>query len=295
MAGCFFLHAAPARLFLIQMKMQQSLSPDTPHYIDIEAIVAAKLPGRRLPRPLIGYLKRIVHVEELNRGLEQLSGARGLEFVSRLIDYMGISYSVEGRERFPRDGRNYIFACNHPLGGLDGIVLAHIIGQEYGENIRLLVNDILLFVEPMRELFIPVNKLGAQGRNNATRLNDFYHSGMHLVTFPSGKCSRKTKGRIIDPEWKKNFITKAVEYRRDVVPLRFEGRNSAFFYNLANLRTALGIKVNVEMLYLADEFFRQKGAHFKVRVGNPVPWTTFDKSRTPTEWAAWMRDLCYSL
>ena len=181
------------------------------------------------------------------------------------------------------------------LGGLDGIILAYVIGREYDGRIRLLVNDILTFIEPLRELFLPVNKTGAQGKMNVERMNEFYQSGLHLITFPSGKCSRKIHGCIIDPEWKKNFIVKAVELRRDVVPIHFEGRNSNFFYNLARLRTALGIKANLEMLYLADEFFRQRGAHFRLSIGQPIPWQTFDRSRTPSQWAEWVKGVCYGL
>ena len=266
-----------------------------PYHIDLEQIVSAKLPGRKLPGFVMRYLKHIVHIDEVNHTFELYPDARGLDFIDHLIDYLGISYTVEGRRHLPHDGRTYTFASNHPLGGLDGIILAYVIGREYDGRIRLLVNDILTFIEPLRELFLPVNKTGAQGKMNVERMNEFYQSGLHLITFPSGKCSRKTNGRIIDPEWKKNFIVKAVELRRDVVPIHFEGRNSNFFYNLARLRTALGIKANLEMLYLADEFFRQRGAHFRLSIGQPIPWQTFDRSRTPSQWAEWVKGVCYGL
>lgn len=275
--------------------LQETLAIMQPYHIDLERIVAAKLPGRKLPGFVMRYLKRIVHIDEVNRTFELYPDARGLDFIGHLIDYLDISYMVVGREHLPHDGRAYTFASNHPLGGLDGIILAYVIGREYDGRIRLLVNDILTFIEPLRELFLPVNKTGAQGKENVERMNEFYRSGLNLITFPSGKCSRKTKGRIADPEWKKNFIVKAVELRRDVVPIHFEGRNSDFFYNLARLRTALGVRVNLEMLYLADEFFRQRGAHFRLVIGQPIPWQTFDRSRTPSQWAEWVKGVCYGL
>lgn len=264
-------------------------------HIDLEKIVKAKLPNRKLPGFVIKYLKKIVHVDEINHIFELYPGAKNYEFIADLLDYMKITYSVEGLENLPRDDRKYIFASNHPLGALDGVILAYVIGREYAGNLKLLTNDMLLFLEPLKELFIPVNKTGAQGKRNVEKLNEFYDSGDNLITFPSGKCSRKTKGEIVDPEWKKNFIVKAVQYERDIVPVYFEGRNSNFFYNLANFRVKLGVKLNVEMLYLADELFKQRGNHFVMKIGCPIAWQIFDRSRSQTEWAAWVKELVYGM
>ena len=264
-------------------------------YIDLEKIVKSKLPKRKLPKFIINYLKKIVHIDEINHIFKTYPEARNLEFIKNILDYLHISYSVEGLENLPKDGGKYIFASNHPLGGLDGIVLASVLGMEYDGKLRLLTNDILLFIDPLREMFIPVNKVGSQGKENVEKLNAFYESDDNLITFPSGKCSRKTKGKIVDPEWKKNFIAKAVQHKRDVVPIYFEGRNSNFFYNLANIRTSLGIKLNVEMLYLADEFFKQRGVHFVVKIGKPIPWQTFDKSKSQHQWADWVKGLVYEM
>lgn len=264
-------------------------------HIDLEKIVKAKLPNRKLPKFIINYLKKIVHVDEINHIFKTYPDAKNLEFIKDVLDYLHITYSVEGWENLPKDDGKYIFASNHPLGGLDGIVLAYVLGTEYNGKLRLLTNDILLFIDPLRELFIPVNKVGSQGKENAEKLNEFYESDNNLITFPSGKCSRKTKGKIIDPEWKKNFISKAIQYKRDIVPIYFEGRNSNFFYNLANIRTSLGIKLNIEMLYLADEFFKQRNAHFTLKIGKPIAWETFDKSKSQLQWAEWLKDLVYGM
>ncbi len=163
------------------------------------------------------------------------------------------------------------------------------------EKVKLLTNDILLFIDPLKELFIPVNKVGSQGKENVEKLNRFYDSDDNLITFPSGKCSRKIKGIIIDPEWKKNFIVKAVQHKRDIVPIYFDGYNSKFFYRLANFRTKIGIKANIEMLYLADELFKNRGSHFTVKIGNPIPWQTFDKSKSQSQWAAEVKSIAYSM
>lgn len=264
--------------------------------IDLEEILREKLPGRTLPKFVIRYLKKIVHVDEVNYVLSSFSDTKNFEFLKHLLGYMRIDYILEGAENLPKEnGKRYIFASNHPLGGLDGIVLAYALGTQYEEKMRLLTNDVLLFLDPLKELFIPVNKVGTQGKENAEKLNAFYESDNNLITFPSGKCSRKTKGEVVDPEWKKNFIAKSTQHKRDIVPVYFEGRNSKFFYNLANFRTSVGIKANLEMLYLADEFFKQKGASFKVKIGKPIPWETFDKSKTQAQWAEWVKEISYSM
>lgn len=263
-------------------------------YIDLEKIIKEKLPNKKLPKFIINYLRKIVHVDEINHIYRESKGAKNFEFIEFLLNYLNITYSVEGLENLPKEGY-HIFASNHPLGGLDGVVLAYVIGKEYAGKVKLLTNDILLFIEPLKELFIPVNKVGAQGKENVEKLNQFYESDDNLITFPSGKCSRKMKGVIIDPEWKKNFIVKAVQHKRDIVPIYFEGKNSKFFYRLANFRTKLGIKVNIEMLYLADELFKNRGSHFTVKIGKPLFWESFDRSKSQSEWAGWVKSIVYSM
>ena len=113
--------------------------------------------------------------------------------------------------------------------------------------------------------------------------------------FPAGICSRKRNGVVHDLEWKKTFIVKSVQTQRDIVPIHFEGENSDFFYRLANINRMLGIKFNIAMLYLSDEMFKNKNKKFTVTIGKPIPWQTFDKSRTPMQWAQHVQDIVYSL
>ena len=158
-----------------------------------------------------------------------------------------------------------------------------------------LVNDLLLYLSNLRSIFVPINKHGAQGKKNAELIEKAYASDNQIITFPAGLCSRKQNGKIQDTEWKKSFIQKAVEYRRDIVPVFFEGRNSNFFYRLANMRKALGIKMNYEMIYLPDEMFKSKHKTYSIHFGKPIPWQTFDSSRKPAEWAEWVKEIVYNL
>ena len=269
--------------------------------IDIKQVLRQKAPSvaRKIPGFMVDYLIRTVHQDELNEILRRYHDKDGVAFMQELIGYFDLNLELVNEENIPAEGR-YIFASNHPLGGLDGICLSAIIGGRFDGKIRYLVNDLLLYLSNLRSIFVPINKHGAQGKKNAELIEKAYASDNQIITFPAGLCSRKQNGKIQDTEWKKSFIQKAVEYRRDIVPVFFEGRNSNFFYCLANMRKALGIKMNYEMIYLPDEMFRQRGKDFRIRFGKPVPWQripwqTFDSSRKPAEWAEWVKEIVYNL
>jgi putative hemolysin len=263
--------------------------------IDIAQVLKHKAPKTKVPKFIVNYLRRIVHEKEINIFFEKNPDLKNLEFVAAGLDYLHVTTSIEGKENLPpKDGR-YIFASNHPLGGLDGMTTGYLLGKEYDGKVRFFSNDLLMNLHPMHDMFVPVNKTGMQGKGHAEMMQKLYESDSHLVTYPAGMCSRKINGKIVDLEWKKNFISKAVEYQRDVIPIYFEGRNSNFFYNLAKIRKFLGIKFNAEMMYLADEMFKQKGKHFSIKVGKTIPWQTFDKSKSQAKWAEWVKEIVYKM
>ncbi|MDR2027665.1 MAG: glycerol acyltransferase [Prevotellaceae bacterium] len=242
--------------------------------VDLDKTFRDKNPKlyKMLPKFVVNYLKRIVHQDEVNEILTAYGYEhKGLSFNRKVLEHLNITYTVANCENLPpKDGR-YIFASNHPLGGLDGIVLIDLIGEYYG-NVKFIVNDLLMYLTPLREVFAPVNKHGRQSAHYATVIDELYSSDTQVLYFPAGLCSRKIKGEIIDLEWKKNFIAKAIKYKRDVTPMFFDGHNSSFFYRFANIRKSLGIKANIEMLYLSDEMFRQKDARFTVKIGKSIPY-----------------------
>ena len=264
--------------------------------IDIKQVLRQKAPSvaRKIPGFMVDYLIRTVHQDELNEILRRYHDKDGVAFMQELIGYFDLNLELVNEENIPAEGR-YIFASNHPLGGLDGICLSAIIGGRFDGKIRYLVNDLLLYLSNLRSIFVPINKHGAQGKKNAELIEKAYASDNQIITFPAGLCSRKQNGKIQDTEWKKSFIQKAVEYRRDIVPVFFEGRNSNFFYRLANMRKALGIKMNYEMIYLPDEMFKSKHKTYSIHFGKPIAWQTFDSSRKPAEWAEWVKEIVYNL
>lgn len=263
--------------------------------IDIDKVLKVKAPNKKVPKFIVNYLRKIVHEDEFNFFFKSHPTAKNLDFVEAAFNYLEVSLEVKGRENLPPKGGRYIFASNHPLGGLDGVATGYVIGKEYDGKVRFFSNDLMMFLHPMKDMLVPVNKVGSQSKGHAEIMQELYNSDNHLVTYPAGMCSRKRNGVICDLEWKKNFISKAVQYERDVVPVYFEGRNSTFFYWLANVRKFFGIKFNVEMMYLADEMFKQKGQKFTIRFGKPIPWQTFDKSKSHTKWAEYVKDIVYKM
>jgi len=271
-----------------------SISPEQGK-IDVEKVLSSKNPtlAKAIPGFIINYLKRIVHQDELNSFLKQSGHLKDAQLIDAGLNFFEIKYRVMGIENIPLNTKN-IFVSNHPLGGLDGLVFISELSKHYNE-IRFPVNDILTSIENLSGIFLPVNKHGFQGKDAARKIEEAYASDSQILYFPAGLCSRKTKGVIKDLQWHKSFISKAIQHRRDVVPAYFSGRNSDFFYNLARFRKLIGLKANIEMLYLADEMFRQKGREITLIFGKPIPWQTFDKSRSAPEWAEWVKSKSYEL
>lgn len=265
--------------------------------IDIDKILEGKAPKlkRWMPGFLVRYLKKIAHEDDLNLFFHLYGHLQGQDFAAAILKHFRITINIEGEENLPHDGRA-IFASNHALGGLDGVGILHFLREHYPE-VKSPVNDLLMNVQQLTPFFIPVNKLGCQTKESASELYDCYASSDTILFFPAGVCSRRqAHHQICDLEWKKTFISKAVQYKRDVVPVHFIGQNSKFFYNLGYWRKKLGIKVNIEMLYLVDELYRQTGNTFTIKVGKAIPFATFDKNqKNYYDWAQWVKAEVYKL
>lgn len=270
----------------------------TPEFkIDLDGVLKSKLPKhyKKIPKFAANYLKRIIHQDEINGIIERQKHKDGVAFMQALIDdEFHITLCMHGEENIPESG-NFVFASNHPLGGMDGICLSAFLGKKFNGKIKYLVNDVLLNIKNLESIFVPINKYGSQAKKSAKAINDAYASDNQIITFPAGLCSRRTNGKIKDPQWLKSFVMKAVEHQRDIIPIYFEGKNSNFFYNLSNFRKKIGVKFNVELLYLPDEMFKNKNQTFHITLGKPIPWQSLDKSKTPAEWAQHIQKIAYSL
>lgn len=264
--------------------------------LDIEKVLKSKKPelSPLIAKPLCAYLRRIAHQNDLNQILINFKGDNSaINFVRHTLSEINITHQAHGLDNIDTSKR-YIFASNHPFGGLDGLMLADHVERKFGDA-RIIVNDLLMNIAPLAPLFVPVNKHGKQNSDYAKMYKEALHSQMPLITFPAGVCSRRIDGKVQDLRWKTSFVKHAIESDRDIVPVYFDGRLSNFFYGLHNLREKLHIKANVEMLYLVDEMFKQRGQHFDIYFGEPISIGELKSQFTPKIWCDRLRLNTYNL
>ncbi len=263
--------------------------------INIRKIFSEKNPklARLMPGFVYGFINRILHVNFLNNIFVQYGHLHGIDFVNKAVQEFNVKEIIYGLENVPSSG-HYIFAANHPLGGFDALLLMKYVNQKLGA-LKFLTNDVLMAIPNLSEMFIPINKHGSNSREAARLLNETYNSDCQILIFPSGLASRKIKGAVVDLEWKKHFISKAIKYQRDVIPVYIHGRNSNRFYNVANLRKLMRINWNLEMFLLPGESLKHKNKEIPIYFGQPISWETFDKSKTHDEWAQWVKNKVYKL
>ena len=263
--------------------------------INIRQLFLAKNPAlaKIIPGFIYRYIDNTLHIDFFNDFITRNYHFEGIEFVNQTIVEFNVKEHIYGVENIPEQGR-FIFASNHPFGGFDALLLMRNVHKKLGE-LRFLANDILMSIPGLKSVFVPVNKHGSNSREMAEKLNELYDSDIQIMIFPAGLASRKIKGKVIDLEWKKHFITKAIKHKRDVIPVFIGGQNSNRFYRVANWRKFFGLKWNIEMFYLPDELVKQKNADVYIYFGEPIPWQTFDNTKTHQEWAEWVKQATYQL
>lgn len=273
-------------------------SEKKPMRIDIDDVLRTRVPRhyRFIPRFLIRALENIVCQEKLNWLLTHNASKTGVDFCKGVIDDLEVKYNVYGS--LPADDTRVIIVSNHPLGGLDGMVLADMVSRQYGgrKDVKFVVNDLLTFVEPLRPIFLGVNKHGKQSRESAARLEDAFMGDDPMVMFPAGLVSRRgADGVVADLRWNKMVVNKAVSSKRNIIPLHFGGQNSRFFYKFAQLRARLGLKFNIEMIRLPREVFESAGRTFDIHIGKPIPWESLRTGSEAQTQADLLRDEVYRL
>lgn len=272
---------------------QEKEAPFKP--ISIRELFASKSPAlaKLIPGFVYRYIHRIMHIDFINDLLKRHGHLRGIDFVDQVVSDFNVTEHLHGVENIPDSGR-FIFASNHPLGGFDGMLLMRTVARKLGKP-RFLSNDVLLSIPQLRTLFVPVNKHGGHSRDAARMLEEAYSSDVQILIFPSGLASRRIKGRIVDLEWKKHFISKSIQYKRDVIPVFISGRNSNRFYRLARIRKFLRIKWNLEMFFLPDETIRHRNTEVHIYFGKPISHRLFNRSKTHKEWASIVKEKVYEL
>lgn len=261
----------------------------TDYLLDINKILGPKL-VKKLPRFAINFLKRRIHQDDINRLILTTEHYHGVGFFKEALDYVGITYRIRGKENLDMQKR-YLFVCNHPLGGPEALIIGSVFSEIFGEGFKVPVNHILANLKPLSEFFVPVRVYSSrQSRELGDQIADMFKSDSQVLVFPAGLCARKIKGKVTEMPWKKMFVTQAKRYERDVVPMHISGFNSKKFFFFTKLSMLLKLKFNLGMLFLVDELFNKKGQEFVITVGEAVPYTSFDKSKTDIQWAAHMQN-----
>lgn len=270
----------------------------TPLRIDIDNVLRERIPNyyKFIPRFIIRALEHIICQDDLNQLLTHNTEKVGVDFCKGVVTDLGVKFKTNGV--LPKDESRVIIVSNHPLGGLDGMILAMMASEQYGgrKDIKFVVNDLLNFIEPLRSIFLGVNKHGKQSREATLKLDQAFGSDAPILMFPAGLVSRKDKnGKIADLKWNKMVVNKAISSHRNIIPICFEGENSSFFYKFAQLRTTLGLKFNIEMIRLPREVFESAGKTFTIHIGSPISWKNLKGGKDAELEAAMLRDEVYRL
>lgn len=264
-------------------------------FVDVAALIESKNPKlkKRLPKFVINWLTRIIHQEEVNEFMHNHRDKKNVDFCDEVMKYFNIEVNIHGAENIPRDG-GAVFASNHPLGGFDAIAIVSSL-RGVREDIKFIVNDLLMSITNLSDLFVGVNKHGVSSQESRNKINDLFASDKAVFIFPAGLVSRQFDGEIQDTDWKKTFVMLARKNDKPIVPVFIRGRLTNRFYRLSRWRQRLGIKMNFEMLFLSDEFFKQRNSKIDIFFGKPIPADFFTDDKTDLQWAAYLRELVHNM
>lgn len=265
--------------------------------IDVDQVLRQRAPRwhRRLPRFVVRWIERLICQDEMNRVLAVTGEMRGAEFCRGVMRELNVESTAR---RFVKPQTNAVlYACNHPLGGLDGMGLIDHITRLHGVEPYFVVNDLLGVLKPLDGVFVPINKHGTQSRGAVADVDRAFNDlSRPIVMFPAGLCSRKGKdGSVRDLKWNKMFVHKSAMSGRDIIPVRCFSENSKFFYNFARLRQRLGLKFNVEMILLPREMVRSAGKRLLFVAGEKIPSQTLAKGSGAAAMADSIRTAVYNI
>jgi putative hemolysin len=219
-------------------------------------------------------LRHLLHEKEIKEFGLRYGSHNGLDFIERVLEYFNISYSVRDieKERIPSEGQVLIIA-NHPLGSLDALALVKLV-CEVRKDVKVVANQMLMSLKPLHPMLLPVNNM--QGGSTKTSLEDIQkhlnNQGVLLV-FPAGEVSRLRPQGIRDTHWKNGFLRIAKRAKTPVLPVFIDAKNSPLFYAISMIYKPLAT------LMLVTEMFKQKRSHLPIRIGEIIPYESYQNSR----------------
>lgn len=263
--------------------------------IDVKRLIASKSPrlAKWLPGFVIRYLKRILHEEELNVFLNRTKEVKNIDFCDASAEFLHMKVKLIGLENIPKEGP-VILVMNHPFGGLDALALVSAL-RGHREDLKFIVNDILMNLTNLADLFVGVNKHGKNEKSTRQQIMEVFESPHAVCVFPAGLVSRKSHGVVRDLDWKKTFVTYAKKLNQPIVPIYIDGKLSNFFYRLSNFRKFLGIKANIEMIYLVHELIKLRGTTVTLTVGESIQPETLHTKQSEKDLAQEIKAKVYEL
>ncbi len=265
-------------------------------FIEVRKLIADKNPAllKWLPGFFIKWVERIIHQDRINDFMYENRESNAFDFCENAVKELNLKLNLKGVENIPPAPNSCIFVANHPFGGMDAITIIYLL-KDIRPDITFIVNDLLMAVTNLKDKFVGVNKLGRNASQSLQKVEEQFANGTATFLFPAGLVSREIGGEVMDLEWKKTFVTKARKYNKPVIPVHIDGRLTKRFYRLAKIRKFLGIKLNIEMFFLADELFKQQDKKVNIVIGAPVSWDTFSREKSDVAWAQWMKEEVYKL
>jgi len=263
--------------------------------IDVKQVIHEKNPKllKFLPGFVVRYLQRILHEDDVNEFIHDHKDDTPIEFCLSVMKKFNIELEYEGIENVPEDG-GAILTMNHPLGGMDAMALVAVLHKKR-TDLKFVVNDVLMHLENLQPIFVGVNKHAKNAAASLRMVDETFAGDELLCIFPAGLVSRKSKGKIEDLKWKKTFVTRSIKYNKTIVPIYIDGELTNFFYNMYSFRKKLGVKANIEMLYLVNELYKQHNKKIVIKFGKPLYAKDFDASKSHDEWAQYVKEKVYQL
>ena len=266
-----------------------------PKVIDVEVALQEKIPDiyKKIHPVILQLIKKVICQDDINRLIHESSHLNGIPLVDWALDQFGVDIVVKGKEWIPKNGQ-FIFSANHPLGSLDGLAIITVVATIH-KSVKFVANDLLRVIKGLEPVFLFIARFGEIDRQNAREIKNTLTSDAQLIVNPAGTVSKRNPVKISDLPWNKFFISKAIKYKRDVIPIHVQAKNSWLFYNIASFRKIFRIKSNLEMFLLPREMFNKRGKTISITFGKPIGYKTFDESRTHLEWAQKVREYVYLL
>jgi putative hemolysin len=240
-------------------------------------------------------LMKVLKISTLNKVYDRNKHLQDVEFLNAILQDLEIKFEIpeEDLKRLPKDGA-YITISNHPLGGIDGVLLLKLM-LEKEPNFKIIANFLLHRIEPLKKYIMPVNPFENHKdvKSSVIGLKEtFRHlsDGKPLGMFPAGEVSTYKDGKlVVDKPWEEGAMKVIRKAQVPVVPIYFHAKNSRLFYFLSKIDDTM------RTAKLPSELFSQKDRIIRVRIGKPISVAEQNEHTTIEDYSEFLRKKTYML